>query len=83
MRFPGPIGRPSVPSSEGRDELGFGVGVYAAVGEAGGVAGEAVDAVAVDSVAGGLGEEAGAELGAFWSRPRARVARLKASRSSG
>ena len=48
----------------GGDEFGLGVDVDAAVGDHGGEAREAVEAVGVDAVAGGLGEEAGAEGGA-------------------
>ena len=51
-------------AAEGGGEGGFGVDVDAAVADHGVEAGEAVEAVGVDAVAGGFGEEAGAEGGA-------------------
>ena len=61
------------------DEGGLGVDVDAAVEDHGFEAGEAVEAVGVDAVAGGFGEEAGAECGAVPGRPRRSMARRRAS----
>ncbi len=46
------------------DEFGGGVDVYAAVVDGGGEAGEAIEPVGLDAVAGAFGEDAGAEVGA-------------------
>ena len=54
-------------AAEGGGEGGFGVDVDAAVEDHGFEAREAVEAVGVDAVAGGLGEEAGAEGGAVFA----------------
>jgi hypothetical protein len=62
---------PAFDTAEGCGEGGFGVDVDAAVEDHGFEAGEAVEAVGVDAVAGGFGDEAGGEGGAVFAEAEA------------
>ena len=62
---------PALDGAEGGGEGGFGVDVDAAVEDHGFEAGEAVEAVGVDAVAGGFGDEAGGEGGAVFAEAEA------------
>ena len=65
------IAVPSFDGAEGCGEGGFGVDVDTAVEEHGFEAGEAVEAVGVDAVAGGFGDEAGGEGGTVFAEAEA------------